>query len=210
MKNNSLIYLLIIFLGVGFISFKTTYSLFSDTASSIGNVFSAATSFPLPKHIVINEIYIDGNSKGEWVEIYNQKDSPVDVSGWKISDSNAYETGNDDTFPTVSPIPAHGYGVIITNQSTVTGIPSSAIIISLTNANIGSGLNDDGDAVIIKNASGSIIDKMSYGNYSPPIFPSPPAAPGLNQTLARSPNGQDTDITFDWIIDNTPSIGIEN
>lgn len=212
-------------------------SFFSDAEKTVGNVLSAAISYTTPSGnpvptgtpsptslalptstptpspgnlaILVNEVYSDGQAKGEWVELFNPNAFPVDVSGWMIADKNAYDNGQDDTFPTSSPIPAGGYAVVITNQTTVAGIPASAITIELINANIGSGLDDDGDAVVLKNPSNAIIDAMNYGNVSE-IFPSPPGAPSSGQSLARSPNGSDTNGAVDWSVDGTPTLGVIN
>lgn len=199
-----------------FISYKVTYSFFNDTATSTGNTFAAASFFPTPTPtatpsptIVVNEVSSNGNANTEWVEIYNATGSPIDVSGWKISDQNAFDTGNDDTFPTVSPIPAGGYGVVVPSNSLVVGIPVSAIKIELVNANIGSGLNNDGDAVVLKNSSNTIIDAMNYGTVSV-IFATPPAAPGVGQSVARIPNGTDTNTSSDWSLDSSPTMGVTN
>ena len=74
---------------------------------------------------------------------------------------------------------------------------------------IGNGFNDAWDEVYLKNASSLIIDSMSYGNVTT-IFPTPPGAPAANQSLARSPNGTDTDTAADWVIDTSPSLGTAN
>jgi predicted ribosomally synthesized peptide with SipW-like signal peptide len=211
----SLIILGIAFLGI--VLSSTTNAFFTDSATSTTNVFGAATAFPTatpsatitstPGNIVINEVSSDGITSAEWVEIYNGSTNPIDVSGWKISDKNAFDTAQDDTFPTVSPIPVGGYGVIITNNTNVSGIPVSAIIITI-NGNIGSGLNDTGDAVIIKNATNTIIDAMSYGSETS-IFTFPTTA-NSGQSLRRNPNGVDTNTAADWILDTSPTIGSIN
>ncbi|OGK16984.1 hypothetical protein A2690_02310 [Candidatus Roizmanbacteria bacterium RIFCSPHIGHO2_01_FULL_39_12b] len=212
---------LVFFLTIGL---KFTSAFFSDAGQSQNNTFAAADTFPTPTLavtptpspsptpaviIVINEISSGGDSKDEWVELYNPTDSPINVSGWKISDKNAFDSGGDDTFPTTPSIPSLGYAVVITNNSTVAGIPSSAITIELVNANIGSGLNNTGDAVHLKNALNVVVDSMSYGNETS-VFPIPPTTPSSSQSLARSPNGTDTNSASDWIIDTTPSLGISN
>ena len=111
--------------------------------------------------------------------------------------------------PTVTPIPAGGYAVIIGSTSTVSGIPSSAITIQLTNATIGSGLNNGGDAVFLKNPTSTTIDSMSYGDNTT-IFPTPPTTPGSDQSVARIPNGTDTNSASDWALDTSPTIGEVN
>ena len=153
--------------------------------------------------LVINEVSSDGVSALEWVEIYNPTNSSVDISGWKIEDGDS-----DDTIPSVSPIPAGGYVVIRGNTSSVV-IPNTAILITLSNASIGSGLNDPGDLIRLKDPSGLTVDEISYGNINT-IFPTPPSEPNSGESLSRSPNGVDTNTASDWVIDTTPSIGLAN
>lgn len=160
------------------------------------------TPTPIPS-LVINEVSSDGNPNLEWVEIYNPTASAVDVSGWKIEDGNS-----DDTFPAVSPIPSGGYGVVIGNASTVV-VPGSAITIILGDANIGSGLNDSGDLVLLRTPTSVIVDAMNYGNVVT-VFPTPPAAPDSGESVARIPNGVDTNTSLDWQLDTSPTIGVAN
>lgn len=189
-----------------------TGSHFGETEQLVQNSvttavsFTAATPTPTPSgdHIVINEVSSDGNESEEWVELFNPTSSPVDVTGWSIEDNF-----NQDVFPTVSSIPAGGYGVVIASDSAVIGIPPSAVTIILSDTLIGNGLNNDGDTLTLKNSSSSTIDSMSYGDDTS-VFPAPPAAPGAGETVARSPNGTDTDSAADWVIDTSPSIGIAN
>lgn len=69
---------------------------------------------PLPNTGVlhINEIFPDPdspNDAGEYIELFNPGDTPVDLSDWKITD--ATKTGVH-TFSDEASIPAHGYLVI--------------------------------------------------------------------------------------------------
>lgn len=203
------IVLIFLFLLTGLVAFRVSYAFFSNSGTSSANTFTAASCFSSGTHIVINEESSDGQAKGEWVELFNPTCGSIDVSGWKISDKNASDNGQDDTFPAVSPIPAGGYSVVITNNTSVVGIPPTAITIELTSANIGNGLNDDGDAVHLKNPSNVVVDEMSYGN-NHDVFNPAPSAPPANQSLARSPNGVDTNTAADWVVDTTPSIGVAN
>ncbi len=186
------------------LSYQVTYSFFSDTAESSNNTFAASSTFPTPTpspspcpsplgtHIVINEVFSDGNKKKEWVELYNPTCSSVDLSGWKIADGN-----QTDTLPSASPIPVGGYSVVIANPTDVTGIPGTAITIQLSDNDIGNGLQDNGDSLHLKNPSDTIVDEMSYGTNTS-VFASPPPAPTLTQSLQRIPNGTDTDSASDW------------
>lgn len=188
-----------------------TQSYYSDTAVSSSSVFSVAAEFPQTSPtpspfptILINEISSAGTSSGEWVELYNPNLSDINISGWKIADNSS-----DDLIPDISPIPGQGYSVIVTSNTVVSGIPPSAITIILSSGAIGTGLNNDGDAVFLKNPSDAVIDQMSYGN-STAVFPTPPPYPLLGGSLSRIPNGTDTNTAADWLIDSSPTVGTAN
>lgn len=210
MNKRFLFLTILLITGLGLISYKITHAFFSDTGSSTVNIFAASEVFPtatpsatpIPE-LVLNEVSSDGNPNLEWVEIHNPTGSSVDVSGWTIEDALT-----DDVFPTVSPIPAGGYAVVIGNASTVS-VPSSAITITLGNSTIGSGLNDTGDLIRLKTPATTIVDEMSYGNNTT-VFPTPPVAPDAGESVARNPNGVDTNTAGDWVIDSSPSIGVAN
>lgn len=200
---------------IGLLTYKITYALYSDTASSINNTFSAAEEFPTPTPtdtpstgsatLVINEVSSVGTSAAEWIELFNKSASPVDISGWKIKDS----TSDIDTFPATSPIPAGGFVIVVTNNTIVGSIPVSAVTIHLLDGDIGSGLNNAGDQAFLLNQADLEIDSMNYGSTTTP-FPAPPADPGAGETLKRGPNGVDTNSADDWITTNGNSIGAAN
>jgi len=157
-------------------------------------------------HLVINEVYYHvGSGKGsnpqnEWVEIYNPTDSAVDISEWKICDGQAC-----DTIPTSNPIPAKGFAVITYKSSTWDKwtISAEAIKIVLDSA-IGNGLANAGDRIILKDASNTVIDAMSYGNDTTYFELS---VSGKGKSLARIIKGYDTNSATDWIINATPNPG---
>src|SRR3989344_2997713 len=108
MKRGLIFLSLITLLGIGFISFKLTYSFFSDSGNSTSNIFSAAEQFPSPipspGDIVINELYFDvctpavdcgNNPQNEWVEIYNNSSFPIVLTGWTLTDDNGTDILTD-------------------------------------------------------------------------------------------------------------------
>ena len=198
----------IYFIGISLVFTQITHALFTDSASSNNNTFTAAAVFPTgtpltSAQLKINEVSSAGGALLEWIEIFNPTGSSVDVSGWSVVDNTS-----TDIFPSVSPIPPGGYAVIIPSGSS-TLAPGSTTTITLGTPTIGNGLADSGDRVILKDASSTDIDKVSYGDDTT-IFPVPPAAPSSGFTLSRDPSGSDTDTSADWILDNSPSIGISN
>lgn len=127
---------------------------------------------------------------GEWVELYNNEDTPVDVANWYIADG-AGGIGNQqavisslNTAPATTVIPAHGWLVVYFNAST---------------------LNNTGDSIYLYTDEDFLIDFYSYGTPSEYCENEPtPAdanvdtsAPGVcsgatvapNKSYARIPDG---------------------
>jgi len=205
------------------LTFSISYAAFTSKASNTNNTFTAAAIFPTmtgtttptdtptdtptPGKIVINEVSPIGTDANDWVELYNSGESSVDVSGWKINDASGSAV-QADVFPSVTPIPSHGFAVVVTSSTAVSGIPSNAITITLSTLTIGSnGLATAGDGVILDDNTSTLVDQMSYGNVKT-IFNLP--APSGAQTLERFPNGVDTDSASDWKIASSPTLGKAN
>ena len=65
------------------------------------------------KTVVINEVESSAPNKGnDWIELYNNSTSPVDISGWIISDDKGLErlgNGTTKAFPENTGIEAGGF-----------------------------------------------------------------------------------------------------
>lgn len=146
----------------------TTESGFSDTER---------VSFDLTaKMVVLNEILPNPSSSAtypnnsEWIELYNNGDTPVDIAGWVVSELSGGVTENLYTIVASSPasnqigtlagstiIPAHGYAVLLFADPTK--------------------LNNTGDTVTLYDNNNVLLDKRSFGSIA------------VGKTVARSPNG---------------------
>jgi len=97
-----------------------------------------------PDGIVFNEILPSpegSDAENEWIEIFNQNNFEVDLSDWKIKDSQgAIATYS---FPEGTKIPGLGYLVIGRKESKIT-------------------MNNDKDSLTIIRPDGKIIDSVSY------------------------------------------------
>ncbi len=153
--------------------------------------------------IVINEVYYQGDNQLEWIELYNKGISSIPLDGWVIQDNTS-----SDPLPS-STIPAGGFAVIITSNSTVSGISSSAVIIQLSGLTIGNGLANSGDKVILKNSSGLEIDSMSYGSNTT-VFTL--LGVDVGHSYERIPAGTDTNSANDFIdqSSSTPGAGVSS
>ncbi len=168
---------------------------FSDT-EKVGNKIS---SWGLRINKVYYDVAPDRGVEGdnEWVEIYNQTNVPLDISGWQICDNYSC-----DTIPAASPIPAEGFAVI-TGSNTTWGywsVPSGVVKIVL-GGYIGNGLNNDTDELILKRPDGVIIDQMSWGSGGSPDVPE-------GHMLGRKPNGYDMNQPGDFHDFGPPSLNL--
>jgi len=115
-----------------------------------------------PTNLVINEFVSNPSSGNEWVEIYNPSSSPVDITGWRIQDGAE---------------PAHNFGPSLSGI-----IPGQGFVAVESTTSI---LNNDGDKVVLKNASSETIDEVAYGNWAGAII----EAPAKGKSAGRYPDG---------------------
>ncbi len=96
--------------------------------------------------VVLNRFSAAPSSGDEWVELYNNSDSDQDVAGWQICDDG-------------------GHCVALTAGNAVGG---STIIESHTSQKFEDDfyLNNNGDTIYLKDDSGVVQDKFSYGDLS--------------------------------------------
>ncbi|MFZ0455073.1 MAG: lamin tail domain-containing protein [Ignavibacteriaceae bacterium] len=129
--------------------------------------------------LVINEImYAPVNGEPEWIEIYNKSASSINLNSWKFSDANA----------TISPIKEDkflepGSYLIISKDSAIINFYSIPCEIIVTNLQ---SLNNSGDAAVIKDSLGTLIDSIYY-------FPSWGGSNGGNSLERISTEGESND-----------------
>lgn len=172
----------------------STLAYFSDLERSLGNIFQAGvwTDEPIgdPQSIVINEFLPNpdgvqygfdfGNDasnmpQGEWVELYNNGDLPIDVGGWILSDESG-GVGNTqaiissaNTQPATTTVPAHGWLVVYFNKPV---------------------LNDTGDSIFLYTGTSTgnlLIDSYTYDN--PSDFCDNQPSPGETNATSTPPTG---------------------
>jgi len=112
--------------------------------------------------LVINEImYAPLYGGPEWIELYNNSDYKVDLEGWKISNRNT--TSLYLISPVTSIIDTHKYSVITKDSSLLRSIspliPSDIIQASTMPSFL---FNNSGDAVVLFDQEGRIIDSIRY------------------------------------------------
>jgi hypothetical protein len=157
--------------------------------------------------LLINEV-----SRGDvqWVEIYNPNGFDVNITGWRILNSE----GEDNLEGVVK---AHSYLIIISYKDWFDSrYPSfGGAYYELPDHTIGSGMRKERDLLILLDKSGKIVDFVNWGNPDPnwKNYRSELWRPGLDiegDVIGRLPNGVDTDRPEDWRRMLLPSPGGPN
>ncbi len=109
--------------------------------------------------VIINEImYDEPSNECEWIELYNNSDSTVNLKNWKIQDNTATQVIITSTDRFINP---NDYVVISRNSAIYNnhpGLDSNKIIF---NSSLPS-FNADGDAVIIYKINSTVSDRVDY------------------------------------------------
>jgi hypothetical protein len=110
--------------------------------------------------LVINEImYAPTGTEPEWLELYNPRDRPLLLEGWKLGDASAPQ-GRDITSTSYS-IAAGDYAVVTKDTVGFFDVHPGARGRTIAMAGFPS-LNNGGDAVILRDNGGVIIDSLEY------------------------------------------------
>ncbi|OGG74180.1 hypothetical protein A3A40_02165 [Candidatus Kaiserbacteria bacterium RIFCSPLOWO2_01_FULL_54_20] len=158
-------------------------------------------------HLVISEVYYAVDTAhgtkpaNEWIEIFNGTAATVNIGGWRVEDATA-----SDLIPSGTMI-APGRFVVISATSTTRSlwsIPSDTPFVSL-GSSIGDGLSNSGDRIVLRNASGAVVDAVSWGTNTTAMNPSATVA-SYGNSLSRVTLSKDTNTASDWGA-RPPSIG---
>ena len=154
-------------LGVNTYSEAITFS--SAGAADKTIALSGAVTAPVPD-IIINEFQSDpdatnGDANGdgtssttedEFVELYNNEATPVDISGWTISDGG----GVQHTFPAATTIPAGGFMTVFGGGTAVSYTGVGGLFMAAIPS--GLSLNNGGDDIILATGSGTVVTSHTY------------------------------------------------
>ncbi len=185
--------------------------------SILGNVFSSLISIitgNANSNINISFFGSSNNSSSdcgkklgqndEWVELYNPTDHDVSLRNWRLTDNHGTRVINAN-----KTIPAGGFAILSKSASTWNfwNENPSAVKVEL-GGNIGDGLDNGGDHLILKAPSGAEADRMSWGSDTSGFTPpgTNPLVP-LGSSTERLTPGFDTDAVTDWEAQNPPSPG---
>jgi len=136
---------------------KIIYSIDEDTTNN-SKIISLIV-FPIQhlfNDIVINEImYAPSTGKTEWVELFNRTDSSVNLNGWNFSDNNkTVNITSSDIF-----IPANSFIILSSDSTVLSNYIVPVQLITFSNMPV---LNNSGDAVVLHDSLGLLIDSLAY------------------------------------------------
>ncbi len=174
----------------------------NHTSTSQEYIFMAVN--PEDIKVVFSEVFYDTpgtDTVEEWIELYNNSPVTVDLSGWKITDNNG--SGSTFTIPSGSTIAPDTYYTIAVNSTGFMALYGyDADIYGAIPS-----MNNDGDALVLKNKSGTVMDAVGYEGGSTAGPPSgwgsttDPSA-GTGYTIVRTSPTTDTDTYADWSTDS--------
>ncbi|NEO73737.1 GEVED domain-containing protein, partial [Moorena sp. SIO3H5] len=191
--------------------------------------YSLIPEEPSPEagNIVINEVLYaqtgsSAEANDEFIELYNASDNAVDISNWRLADSNLIFNSTDNTgnitgdaanpayiFPNNTTLQPGEYAVIwIGNNTSDHQAPDAAFQDWLGNA---AKLNNAGEDIWLYDDELKIVDYIAYGSNN--AINTPPSA-GLNlwddtyqgdldgaatgQSISLTPNGEDGNTSACW------------
>lgn len=129
----------------------------------LGSLFMLTASGSYAQSVLINDIYSRGVvTNPDWIELFNPTGTNVDLTGYKIYDVGGQSgTKPKKEFPSGAIVPAYGFYVIVTDDTSASGF----------------GLSSNGEKVWLENPSGLVIDSVQFPSMS------------TTQTYGRYPDG---------------------
>lgn len=109
--------------------------------------------------VIINEINYnssDDNDSGDWIELYNPNESPIDLAGWVITDKE-FETGY--IIPNNTQLQGGDFLILSKDESKFNAIHTN---IENVIGDLSFGLSSDGESVKMYSADGVLTDSVSY------------------------------------------------
>ena len=174
---------------------NSSYTLILD--SLVQDTTISAILAPISNHsLVINEINYNSASDfdtDDWVELYNNSDSSINISDWQFKDS-------DDThvFTIPSNTVLHDSGLLVLCKDT-TSFKSLFPDVENYIGNFDFGLSGGGELIRLYDQQGQIVDSLTYDDNSP--WPEEPD--GNGPTLELINVNLDNALAASWRSSNT-------
>lgn len=161
--------------------------------SLIFTLFFTATFYcGFSQTIVISEIMYNnpGADDYEYVELYNNGSTAVNLQGWQFTKGIAY------TFPAINLSPG-GFLLVAKDSFKM----DSLFNVTARQWVINSALNNTGETILLVNASGGFVDSVAYSSASP--WPS--AANGFGASLVLCDYSSNNNLPGNWAAAITPT-----
>ncbi|MBU0507250.1 T9SS type A sorting domain-containing protein [bacterium] len=178
-----------------------------------------------PAQVILNEVYYDNPGAENADVLFTELWGPpgTSLSGWTLVGTNGNNGTEYRTVTLSGTIPADGYFVIGNTAS----VPNVDLVLNVgTTAGVdwqngGYQSTPDCDGVDLRNASGTTVDHLCYGECENPgnctgeggsnAPDYDPPASGPAKSIGRVPDHQDTDNNgADWMLLDPPSPGTPN
>jgi len=188
--------------------FYSAWSVDGSNNYSSAVTANATTANPPAHSIVINQVYGGGGNSGaqysnDFIELYNNETSPVNLAGWSVQYTSAGGTGSWIVSPLSGTIPANGFFLI---QLAAGATPSGSLPTPDVTATGTAAFNMSATAgkVLLANttqqligqtpqdSTAFVVDLVGYGSTANDYEYL--AAPGLTNTtsITRVPDGSNT------------------
>lgn len=131
-----------------------SYGRYPDGSTNLqvlGTVTKGApndNTIPQIAALFVNEVYSRGiDTDPDWIEIYNDGNTSIDLSGWKIFDSGGQSGAKPKKeFPTGTIVASKGFAVIVVDDGTESGF----------------GLSSGGEKVWFEKPDGTLADSLEF------------------------------------------------
>ena len=139
-------------------------------------------------------------SQNEWVEFYHRGSIPVDIARWKFTDRPTASGVNTFIITANSKIVQPGDFVVVAAETSILSIfpylrsPSANTHLFILNRSGGFSLNNDGDDVVLLDATGRTIDSVSYS----PTWHHPDVTDTKGRSLERINPNLDSNDRRNW------------
>ena len=159
------------------------------------HVVDAPIDAPCTGHVVINELSaydLSGDSFDEFVEIYNAGTCTASIGAWTLRSRYAANEPASVVWTAASSLSIRPGAYVVVGGTNYTGPVTSSFTGSTTGG--ASAIAHDG-AIGLFNASGASVDSVAYDVTGGSLIERAPfpSANSPGQSLARRPNGNDTD-----------------
>lgn len=120
--------------------------------------------------IRINEVMYDPSCSYtvcEWIELYNDNESSVNMSGWILSDNKENDSLENSLGDNNIIIPGNSFALIVDSDSRVFhnfDVGENTVWVYTTDTTIGNALTDSGDIITIYDNNLNEIDSVSYND----------------------------------------------